>query len=370
VRNALLKNFPVKPATHAGHAISRLLEQKRSGQENEAKDRLKEVARLNLPDGYAEALERWQKHTAEHAKLACEAEEAFGEENTERLTQRVTLTATTRGPLAIGLGNASPYEVGLTLHHTYGVPYLPGSALKGLTRRAAIHQGLDQKTCITLFGTTVDDLKDRSIEPQAGYITFWDGWLEAGCQKPLQLDTITVHHPKYYQDGGEWPTDFDDPNPVPFLSVRPGVTFHVALSGPGNWAALAAQLLEYGLTHLGLGGKTNAGYGGFSVEREKSESELAAEKRREEERVKLEREAQEAKAHEDRARFYQGRIDRLKMNNPTGEISNIVNETKGLPTLLRRQLLENLLAKLESDNRTKNDKRVLEKVKVALEEIT
>jgi CRISPR-associated protein Cmr6 len=231
------------------------------------------------------------------------------------------------------------------------VPYLPGSALKGLARRAALKQ--KDEAFKVLFG----DLES------AGYVTFWDGWLDAGCKKPLQLDTITVHHPKYYQNGGEWPTDFDDPNPVAFLSVRPGVTFHIALSGPGDWVALAARLLEYGLTHLGLGGKTNAGYGGFGVVREKSEAELAAEKQREER-------AREERAHQDKLEIYQGRIDRLKMNNPTGEVSNIVNETRNLPAHLCRPLLENLLAKLESDNRTKNDRKLLEKVKAALEEMT
>jgi CRISPR/Cas system CMR subunit Cmr6 (Cas7 group RAMP superfamily) len=36
--------------------------------------------------------------------------------------------------LAAGLGNrANPYEVGLSLHGTYGWPVIPGSTLKGLT---------------------------------------------------------------------------------------------------------------------------------------------------------------------------------------------------------------------------------------------
>ena len=34
--------------------------------------------------------------------------------------------------LIIGLGGESPLETGLTLHHTFGVPIIPGSAIKGL----------------------------------------------------------------------------------------------------------------------------------------------------------------------------------------------------------------------------------------------
>src|SRR5262249_5571079 len=34
--------------------------------------------------------------------------------------------------LIVGLGNKGVIEAGLRLHHTYGVPLIPGSALKGL----------------------------------------------------------------------------------------------------------------------------------------------------------------------------------------------------------------------------------------------
>lgn len=36
--------------------------------------------------------------------------------------------------LVVGLGLPSPLETGITLHHLYGFPYLPGSAIKGVTR--------------------------------------------------------------------------------------------------------------------------------------------------------------------------------------------------------------------------------------------
>jgi len=36
--------------------------------------------------------------------------------------------------LVVGLGAASVYETSMTLHHIYGIPYLPGSAIKGITR--------------------------------------------------------------------------------------------------------------------------------------------------------------------------------------------------------------------------------------------
>ena len=41
--------------------------------------------------------------------------------------------------LSIGLGVPHPLETGIALHHLYGVPYLPGSAVKGVTRAWRLH---------------------------------------------------------------------------------------------------------------------------------------------------------------------------------------------------------------------------------------
>lgn len=232
--------FPVRGASHAGHALTRRVAVKVGGQEDALKADLKAVASIRVPPVYEAAFQRWQK----------------------ALPDTVRLEATTRGPLAVGLGNPSPFEVGLTLHHTYGVPYLPGSALKGLALRAAWRNGVPADVVRAIFGDTTS----------AGFVTFWDGWLVPGQAELLQLDTVTVHHPQYYSEGGnddgndesKWPTDFDDPNPVAFLSVRPGLRFELRVGGPSEHAAYAARLLEWSLTHLGLGGKTNAGYGGFA----------------------------------------------------------------------------------------------------------
>jgi CRISPR-associated protein Cmr6 len=61
------------------------------------------------------------------------------------------------------------------------------------------------------------------------------------------------------------PTDFDDPNPVTFLSVAGDFRVVVACDA-GNeagdrWAARALQLVTEALAHWGVGGKTSAGYG-------------------------------------------------------------------------------------------------------------
>lgn len=235
-------------ASHAGLTLRRLLDS-HENRDTAYRAHVDQTVRVGIPEPYEPALDRWRDVLA-----------TLG---------AATLEVTTRAPLAVGLGNASPIEVGLTLHQTWGVPYLPGSALKGLARRAARHTGVPEADQRVIFGPDLSpDQADPAAEVVAcaGYATFWDGWLipPAKGSRVLKPDVITVHHPAYYRThGAEPPTDFDDPTPIPFVSVRPGVRFLVAVSCPesAEVADLALSLTLWGLRVLGIGGKTNAGYG-------------------------------------------------------------------------------------------------------------
>ena len=172
------------------------------------------------------------------------------------------LTLTLATPLAIGLGNESPSEIGITLQRTYGMPVVPGSAIKGLCRRVANQLNTEGKIgddqVKALFGGT----------GAASHFVFWDAWYDPGTAegRPIHRDVITVHHPGYYNNrgAGTWPTDFDDPIPNPFLVVRPGAGFLFALDAPSpEWADFALELLQWGLREWGAGAKTSSGYGRF-----------------------------------------------------------------------------------------------------------
>lgn len=169
--------------------------------------------------------------------------------------------------MIIGIGNENVLETGLTLHHTYGTPIIPGTALKGL----ASHY------CDRVRGARDDKFKrggeyHRAIfgtSDDSGHFIFHDAWITPGTMKgSLRRDVMTPHHMEYYageDEGQAAPTDFDDPNPVTFLSVAG--TFHVAVSCdvPGEdgdkWADLVFRLLTDALREWGVGGKTAAGYG-------------------------------------------------------------------------------------------------------------
>lgn len=266
-------NMLAPPGDHAGLALEKLLERHdpKSVKSEDRADRklLESLEKLNPSSpAYQIAFGRWLEalnNTVRHADSGTQENAVLDG------VASIQFTATTVTPLAIGLGNASPLEVGLALHRTYGTPYLPGSALKGLARRAATATRIENPQALgVLFGEAPEG-KRPGLDARpgsAGHVAYWDAWLEPGNESPFQLDTITVHHPKYYGSRGQdgFPTDFDDPTPVPFLSVKPGTRFRVILSSASNgpaqaWLHAAAEILQHGLERIGLGGKTNAGYG-------------------------------------------------------------------------------------------------------------
>ncbi|MBX5473098.1 MAG: type III-B CRISPR module RAMP protein Cmr6 [Acetobacteraceae bacterium] len=190
----------------------------------------------------------------------------------------------TAGRLIVGLGAENVLEAGLRLHHTYGVPIIPGSALKGLAahycdtvwgqrhlgnsapddnkrfRRKRSENEPEGDYYRLLFGTTED----------GGIVTFHDAWivpesLNAGA---LRLDVMTPHHPKWQMNEAP-PTDFDSPNPVSFLSVAGSFDLRISWSGPAEtppeqakaWTKLAMKILCKALSEWGVGGKTSSGYG-------------------------------------------------------------------------------------------------------------
>jgi len=157
-----------------------------------------------------------------------------------------------------GLGKNHPVENGFTWHHSLGVPYIPGTSVKGIVRDWARQNGVEKSKIDRLFGP--DDNSERS----AGSIIF----LDALPAKPVSLsaDIMTPHYGPYYSDQ-EIPGDWHDPNPIPFLTVDKDQEFlfgilsrgdvsNEEIDEVGNW------LIE-ALDWSGAGAKTNVGYGRF-----------------------------------------------------------------------------------------------------------
>lgn len=177
--------------------------------------------------------------------------------------------AKVQGRMVIGTGDKGVSEAGITLHHTYGVPLIPGSALKGLAAAYA-HMRLEdagwrkpslQSTEKQQSALTPHEVMFGSIRC-AGYVTFFDALYIPGSiagNRPLAPDVITSHHSDYYVSGTTPPADWDSPVPVPFLTATG--SYLIALDGPAGWVNRALTILGMALRDSGIGAKTAAGYG-------------------------------------------------------------------------------------------------------------
>lgn len=247
-RRQILDNLTPAPGMHAGLWFDQGPAEIDEGGPAKQRHFDELLAVATVPEEYRRFYQRW--HDSVQALGPC-----------TRLA-----VATTQGRMVVGLGAESILETSITLHRTYGVPIIPGSALKGLAASAA-HKHLEdpdwRKTREDgtmgpshriLFGDT----------ESSGYVTFHDAlWIPEGDRLLLDLDVMTVHHADYYQKPGVPPADWDNPNPVAFLSTRG--RFLLAVTGPEDWADAALKILKEALAEDGIGAKTAAGYGRMSV---------------------------------------------------------------------------------------------------------
>lgn len=245
-RRSALDSLSVSSDTHAGLWLEKCLSdvaEKGPGRQ----EHFRQLDRLSVPAEYRRFFQRWRD--------SVQALQPYTE----------TAEATVQGRMVVGLGAESVLETAIMLHRAYGVPYIPGSALKGLAAAAA-HKHLEDPKWRKLG-------EDGKIgewhhilfgdQEASGYVTFHDAlWIPNGERFPLDLDVMTVHHPDYYQ-GSSPPSDCDSPNPVAFVSARG--RYLLALTGPKEWASTAMNLLVEALENDGIGAKTAAGYGRLTV---------------------------------------------------------------------------------------------------------
>jgi CRISPR-associated protein Cmr6 len=207
-------------------------------------------------------------------------------------TSRTEMIA--QGRLIVGLGGKGVLEFGITLHHTTGMPFIPGSALKGLCRNYALltladEAKVDTSSEAALSTFEADLFKEYAqakpasnqnlhhafcaifgSQEEAGACVFYDGVLSEFPNGTLfTVDVMTPHFSQYYRtSGGEAPHDGDSPIPVSFLTVREGTRFAFAVGlrreiNDDNLRKQARRWLRAALYELGIGAKTAAGYGVF-----------------------------------------------------------------------------------------------------------
>jgi len=275
----------------------------------------------------------------------------------------MVLHAQLQSRLMVNMAGGVMENAGLCLDR-YGMPYLPGSAVKGCARRMAIQSLLERREAgdngealgrrladiAITFGWAEQDWSDdqrdgrltsdfayavgarqwpevsdaaRNCLPArshvAGTVSFLPAWpvdvsgaglsLRPPTLGKLELDVLTCHHPEYYGGKRRVALDDEDPIPVVFPAVAAGhvFTFILLPLRDADQARLlqARQWLAEGLSCFGLGAKTAAGYGWFDVSDRVQESVtqvLAARAAAEAARRRAESEAAAQKALEEAAR--------------------------------------------------------------------
>lgn len=240
---------------------------------------------------------------------------------------RLRLDATATAPFTTGLGNEHPLENGFAFLNPYGLPYLPGSGVKGVLRQAArelasgewgdtagwrpdddkpFSVAIQQKVVAlsmrdVLFGR---ESRDGDSDHVRGALTFWDVIPRIEGDS-LTVEIMTPHQSHYYQQkpnpkSGDsiTPHDSGQPTPISFLTVPPGsgFAFHVVCDtahlgrlaptllevgddGLPCWKNLLTGTFEHAFEWLGFGAKTAVGYGAMITQAQREIGEKKARER-------------------------------------------------------------------------------------------
>jgi CRISPR-associated protein Cmr6 len=165
--------------------------------------------------------------------------------------------------VVVGHGEESAQETSMTLSPTYGLPVVPGSALKGVAAAQAANV-LSSSDLVRLFGGPRPGT-DRDTEAGGrGSVVV----LDALPVRPptVVVDVLTPHVKPYYDEAASTgtprtpPAEYHNPVPVRFLAVE-ATPFRTLVAGPERDVALFTDLLTTALDELGVGAKTAAGYG-------------------------------------------------------------------------------------------------------------
>lgn len=214
----------------------------------------------------------------------------------------VTFEATLGGRLLVNLAGGVVENAGICLDRCFGLPFLPGSAVKGIARSQALSEirqtkGTEKTRMLAgataLFGFGQQDIARDGVFAWAasdarpardmaaamggkdfkGVASFLPAYPTSVPR--LVVDMVNPHYPDYYR--GKRPKATDDENPVPnyFPAVEKGASFGFAvllnrIPECGGFTAeellrLARGWVERAITRKGAGAKTAAGYGWFML---------------------------------------------------------------------------------------------------------
>jgi len=159
----------------------------------------------------------------------------------------------TSSRLVVGFGAEHVLETSITLHHLFGIPYIPASAIKGVVRMVSFweiaenlkNDGEIEELQECLYDKQISDkceekeLNDAELRHKClkhkllfgtqgfkGLLVFLDAYPEVEAGKEIfELDIMNPHYTEYYTKDGI-PGDWENPKPIVFLTVKKGISFH------------------------------------------------------------------------------------------------------------------------------------------------
>ena len=299
--------------TLAAEAERRLDQAKGPNVELQNRERLRQEADLikRLASTRAESRDAQTLRQQHSRRLRSLVLDAFG-------SDAFYVVAQLESRLAINISDGLIQNAGICLDRLFGLPYIPGSAVKGVTRHAALSElksatGTDiaksLSAFIEVFGTAENDFnqdgdlaayrdqfpRNQSLD-RKGAISFLPAY--PVTEAKVVVDLINVHYPDYYRSGEVHDLQKEQPLPNPFPAVERNAAFAfiAVLSGvlaDRSALANARRWLEKAVTESGVGAKTGAGYGWFRLA-PGLEEEIAKEAAKIQETARKQTEAQTA----------------------------------------------------------------------------
>lgn len=175
--------------------------------------------------------------------------------------------------LSHGIKDDQDIKAGFLFDYTTGMPYLPGSSVKGALR-SFFPQNNEDTSRISYISYLLKKIAGVEVSPE-DILSFTQQLFddnESSSHRCIFMDAMITHVDK----GGRFigndyitphPSPVKEPNPLQFLKVLPKVTFTFAFRLPNECKIQALdkgrlkKLFKQILMDGGIGAKTNVGYG-------------------------------------------------------------------------------------------------------------
>jgi CRISPR-associated protein Cmr6 len=316
------------------------------------KDYFKDIDYTNLDNKINEYIIKKKVQNIINTKAQLQEIESLG---------NIHFKATTTYPgLLLGSGNAHELPslegqaiLGFAFDYTTGLPTIAGSSIKGVLRSAFKHQEYIKE--LLNQDIDVEELEDEIF---INGDIFFDAEIISYGTNILGDDYLAPH--------GDNP--LKNPIPLRFIKVMPDVTFRFDFNLSDGIISKdkKRKLFENILEDLGLGAKTNVGYGKFeSFSPFKTQAEKEQEEREEnqrKEREAKEKALQEEKLKEEKAQKAKQGVELLHECKNLPEAFKLLKDSFGKvpkPTSEQKEIIQEFYNKQK--NLSKSDEKVFKK---------